>query len=421
VITANPGSSLAAAATVIIVFAAGLLRQVGVPKLQTMWAEDGRVFLQCAYDSGGLACLGQPYQGYLHLVPRAIAIAAGTVSPGSASAMIAILAALVAAGAAAVAGRSIADATASPLAGLLGGVGLALVWQAGREILGNTANLHWILFAATSIAIVCSWLGAPITRGTILLAGLAGLTSPFSPFLALASAGAVAMRRSRAWLLFTVAACTAVVQGLVEATSNRESAPGTPATATGVVDFLWSEVIRRGFFGPVPMPAGLIVPVLITIALVSIVWVVRDREIEIRAASGVAFLVGIGFALCVLSIVLNPFPEPQPRYAYPPTAMMVAALALAGGYLATGLARGSPRARSVGRVVMPAIALLVGVGFALSFRLQSRASAGPDVPAEIVSAAEACPIGSFATIPIAPSPATTAWFVRISCSRLAAP
>ena len=341
--------------------------------------------------------------------------------PGSASATIAILATIVAAGAAAIACRSIADATASPLAGLLGGVGLALVWQAGREILGNTANVHWILFGATSIAIVCSWLGARITLGTILLAGITGLTSPFSPFLAVASAGAVALRRPRAWSLFTVSASTAVVQGLVEATSTRESAPGSAVTATGLVEFLRTEVIRRGFFGPVPMPAGLLVPVLITIVLVCIVWVVRDREIEIKAVSGVVFLVGIGFALCALSIALNPFPEPQPRYAYPPTAMMVAALALGGGYLATGLGRGSPRARRVGQVVMPAIVLLVGVGFALSFRLQSRASAGPDVPAEIVSAARACPVGSFATIPIAPWPATTAWFVRIPCSRLAAP
>jgi hypothetical protein len=76
------------------------------------------------------------------------------------------------------------------------------------------------------------------------------------------------------------------------------------------------------------MPAGLLVPVLIALVLVSIVWLVRDHGVGIRAVLGVAFLVGIGFALCALSIVLNPFPEPQPRYAYPPTAMMVAAPAM---------------------------------------------------------------------------------------------
>ena len=66
---AIPRSSLAVAATAIIVFAAGLLRQVGVPKVQTIWAEDGRVFLQCVYDSSGLGCVGEPYQGYLRSRP----------------------------------------------------------------------------------------------------------------------------------------------------------------------------------------------------------------------------------------------------------------------------------------------------------------------------------------------------------------
>src|SRR5688572_18619649 len=71
-------TTVAIVAGAVIVFAAALFRQVGVPKIATVWAEDGAVFLQCAYDDGPLGCVARPYQGYFHLVPRAIAAVAST-------------------------------------------------------------------------------------------------------------------------------------------------------------------------------------------------------------------------------------------------------------------------------------------------------------------------------------------------------
>ena len=39
----------------------------------TLWAEDGRNFIQDAVNHGPLASLAIPYAGYLHTIPRLIA------------------------------------------------------------------------------------------------------------------------------------------------------------------------------------------------------------------------------------------------------------------------------------------------------------------------------------------------------------
>jgi hypothetical protein len=412
-------SVAAAALAAIIVFAAALIRQVGVPKVETLWAEDGAVFLQCAYDHEPLSCVAQSYQGYIHLVPRLVAAIASAVPPAAAPATFAILAALAAAGAAAIAARSIAEATSSPLAGLLGGAGLGLVWQAGREILGNAANVHWVLFGVTIIAIVCSWLGARISPWAIGMAGITGLTSAFSPLLALLSLGAVVTRRPRALLLFIVSTCSAIVQATVELTSHRVVPTGPTLTASQVIGFFKDEVFRHGFFGEVPLPPDLVVPVLVAVTLAGVMFVEPDRKVAVRVALAVGVLVATGVGICAVSLVLNR--SLNLRYAYFPAAMMVAALAVAGGSVARGLGRGSARARRWEPIAMPSIIVLVGIGFALSFRLQARASNGPDVAAEIPAAAAGCAGGSVVMILISPRPASDDWTVTIPCSRLAMP
>jgi hypothetical protein len=416
------GPSIAASiaavlAVAVIVFAAAVLRQTGIPKIETLWAEDGAVFLQCAYEQGPLGCLG-PYQGYFQLVPRLIAGLAGMVPPEAGPPTVAILAALVAAGSAAVAARAIIDVTSSPLAGLLGGIGLGLVWQAGREVLGNASNVHWVLLCAATIAVVCSWLGARISLWTLALVALAGLTSPFAPLIAALAVGSVALRRPRAWPLVLVAGGTALAQVVVELTSPRTVPPGEAITVGTVLKFLRDEVIGHGFFGDVPMPAGLIVPALIVVALAGVAIIERDRRIAVRISIVVATLVVTGLAVCVASIIFNR--GTNPRYAFLPTSLMVAALAVAGGLLAGVLGRRSPTAGRWAPMLLPLIVAVVGVGFALSFRLEARASTGPDVPAEI-HAIGACPAGSSATVIISPLRATNPWLMKIPCSRMAPP
>jgi predicted proteasome-type protease len=59
------------------------------------------------------------------------------------------------------------------------------------------------------------------------------------------------------------------------------------------------------------------------------------------------------------------------------------------------------------------------VGFGLSFRLEARASAGPDVVAAYREAREACAPGVGALrLVTAPDPASGRWSVTIPCSRV---
>ena len=411
------GMAAAAIAAATIMFLAAVLRQEGVPKLSTLWAEDGAVFLQCGYLGSPLVCVGQAYQGYLHIVPRLISLVAVSLPPSAVAATIGLLAALVAALAAAVVAWSIADLTRSPLAGVIGASGLALVWQAGREVLGNTANLHWVLVAATLVAIGCAWLGGRISMASIALAVAACLTSGFAPVVVLAGGIAALLRRPRAATLCLASGAATAIQLAIELTTARSAAGTTPIPLRDVTEFMRHEVIRNGFFGDVPLAVGLVVPALLVATLIGLVVATTDRRRTARTIAVVLAMVGAGLGLCVLSILVNR--ALNPRYAYLPAAMTIAALGVAAGILARDLAGPVGRFGRAAPAVLPVVAIILGIGFGASFRLESRASAGPDVPSQIAEAAAHCSQAATATIFISPRPASSEWLVRIPCELIA--
>jgi hypothetical protein len=49
-----------------------LLRQEGAPAIDTLWGEDGKVFLANALREGPLAPVLDPYAGYIHVLPRLV-------------------------------------------------------------------------------------------------------------------------------------------------------------------------------------------------------------------------------------------------------------------------------------------------------------------------------------------------------------
>ncbi len=117
----------------------------------TLWAEDGRNFLQDAVNHGPLASLSIPYAGYLHTIPRLIAgfAVAFVPVPQWADAMTAgscvvagILAAVVF-----VCTRDVVPWLPGRI--LIAGL-TVLAPLAPREVLGNAANIHslvlWTVF-----------------------------------------------------------------------------------------------------------------------------------------------------------------------------------------------------------------------------------------------------------------------------------
>lgn len=127
---------------------ASLLRQAGIPPTETIWAEDASIFLQGAYH-GDADVLVRPYVGYLHVVPRIVAEVAAAVPPWRASAVFALAAAVVTAGAAVVTWFATGGLLRSPW--LRGALAALVVLQPAAilESLNSIALVQWHLaFAA---------------------------------------------------------------------------------------------------------------------------------------------------------------------------------------------------------------------------------------------------------------------------------
>jgi hypothetical protein len=175
-----------------------LARQRGVPVWNSLWAEDGRVFLSGALQDFPGTFFEQN-GGYLHVVPRAIAgivallpirEAAAGMAVGSAAA-IALIAGFVYA-----ASSEVLEARSARL-GLAATVLLLPV--PGHELLANTTNLHFYLLFACFWALLWQVESAVALGARGLLVVATALSDPISAlFLPLAIVAPVARRSVRA-------------------------------------------------------------------------------------------------------------------------------------------------------------------------------------------------------------------------------
>lgn len=171
-----PRPAVVAAVAVLIgtVGAALAWLRLPVTARDTLWAEDGRDFLQGAIDAG-FAETFAPYGGYLHVIPRIIAGFAAALPVESMAIAMTAGSCLVAGGCAAVvwlcARRILLPAHAVLLAALT-----VLAPLAAREVLGNTANLHTLMMWTLLWLLLVTPRRATIAVASAILAALAALT-----------------------------------------------------------------------------------------------------------------------------------------------------------------------------------------------------------------------------------------------------
>ena len=180
-----------------------LLRLGFSASLNTIWAEDGPIYLQGALTQGFWHDLFTPYAGYLVVVPRLIAEAATVVPLEQAAAAISILSAFFAA----LSGLAVWVAAGGHVRNpyLRGGLALATVLAAaaGQETLDSAAYVPWYMLFASFWLLF--WrprtLAAAVAGGLFLLA--TGLSTPgvwfFAP-VALLRAASFRDRRDGALL-----------------------------------------------------------------------------------------------------------------------------------------------------------------------------------------------------------------------------
>lgn len=133
-----------------------LARQSGVPSYETIWAEDGAVFLTEALRGPLVDTIFRPHGSYLQVVPRLVGAIVSPVPLAQAALAVSLASALV------VAALSVFTFWASGSAGFLRTTGaraalaaiVVLLPAAAYETNATLANLHWYLIFAAFWALV---------------------------------------------------------------------------------------------------------------------------------------------------------------------------------------------------------------------------------------------------------------------------
>ena len=223
-----------------------LLRLGLSTSLNTVWAEDGPIYLQAALSQGFWDALFSPYAGYLVLVPRLIGEAGAAVPLQQAAATISIVSALVAA----LSGLAVWFASAGHIRDpyLRGALAIATVLAAtaGQETLNSAAYAPWFMLVAAFWLLFFRprGLSAAILAGLFLLA--TGLSTPgVWFFLPLAALRAVTAANKRDAILVGGYAVGAAVQ--VPVVLGQQQDPGL--WTSNIWTAYLQRVVDSGIFG----------------------------------------------------------------------------------------------------------------------------------------------------------------------------
>lgn len=182
----NPGVLLLAVWVAVMTFLQ-VDRQPGVPSWDSIWQEDGGIFLSDALARPFFSTLADPYNAYLHLAPRLIAGAAAALPLKGAAVVLSVGSALVVSVLSVYvyfASSSLLRSTAARV--VLSGLFVLLPAMA-YETTANAANVHWyLLFACFWVFLVredgSPWVvaGAAVAVAAVLSDPMAGLFLPLA-------------------------------------------------------------------------------------------------------------------------------------------------------------------------------------------------------------------------------------------------
>jgi hypothetical protein len=402
-----------------------LVRQAGAPAVDTMWAEDGEVFLSGALRRGALAPLFSPYAGYVNAVPR---LAGGLVSVFP----LGLAATLFAAGSAAVVGclslyvyGASRGLLTSRWARVLLAAMVVLLPALAWESMNNATNLQWSFILPCFLALSVVPTSRTETLAAVGVALLAALTAPTTLLLVPMAAVRLARRTSRrASLVAGAFLAGAIVQAGAALVADFDPfrAPTEPFDIPGLYGF---RVVGSLLAGEWVLPSawrsaglsfgyGMLVVAAGFVALGMLRRPDRRLPIAVAAGSSVAFY---GFPVLVRGTSLvtpvgdNIDLAVGSKWVVAPVLLL--ALALFMSFEPRGRAAGGwPRSSAV---VALALVLAIGVALVIGFRVENGRSSGPRWSAEVAAAEARCRGGaSNVSIPIAPP----GWEVGAPCGQL---
>lgn len=391
----------------------------------TLWAEDARRFLESAVAAGPAPAVLTPYAGYLHTVPRLIAGAAVQFAPVRSWALVMSAGScIVAAGVAAlvfVLSRDVVEGIVPRL--LLAAITL-LDPLSPREVLGNTANLHWYFLWLSPWLLLYrprSRVGAWLLGTVALLASLTEIQLLFATPLI-----AWRWRDRRRWpvrALFLLGVITQLVVTLTDPRGAGGSALiGIPSLALGYlvnavlpIVLPSSQSVGWAFTHGGPLIGIVILATLLAVAMWGIVHsrgVVRTLFIVLPVSSMVLYTAAVEATPAAFSdySAYSPKQWEAPwidRYGVVPSLLLLAVIPLA-------LSLTRRVTRMIGAVALIAVLL------AQFTPTQTRRDGGPLLSTQVASASQLCTSEPPATLTKLRGAPGGTWLVWVSCARIRA-
>jgi hypothetical protein len=411
-------------AVVLLLSAAVALFRLPPGRLDTIWAEDGVVFLRQAEESMGLGPLFRPYSGYLHLLPRLVAEVASWLPLHLAGLVFSISAALVvgtASWSVWVFGRA-----HLPSPWLRGGLAaaVALVPAGGLEAADNVANSHWFLIFAAFWALIGRRRSAWGHVLPALIVMLAALSDPLAVVLLPLALGRLVLLPRREWWVAGTYLIAMTVQLIVVLSAERTTGarPAAMEIAFGyALRVVSTSIVGNGGTQRLVGAGGreLVWTVGVVIAAALLVALLFSRP-ERRPLIVTAAVASVGL-FCVESLfALNVEYPPagalandlhlSARYTIVPSLLLLSALAVAAQGVAERLS-GSWRALVLVTALVP-VALMAG--FDYRSEPDPRATA-PEWSDSVEGAEQECAAGGPDQVVVLPIAPTEPWAVELTC------
>ena len=403
------------------------------PAWDSLYVEDGQVFLGQAVGQHAWDTFATSHLGYLHSAARAITEVATWLPLERAPLVMALLTSLLVAVLALYVFEASAAWIASPLLRAAVGLAVVLVPVTARDIAGTVANLHWYLIYASFWAVVCPWRTRGWLAASVAVALVSVLTDPLTAvLLPLGLVLAVRARERSAW-----AGPGAIVLGvLVQLVLRDEGAERVSGVDVGAIPRIFAERVTSStlvgdgqlfdvFDGRTGSPFAWGSLVLVAVAVGVGLSRLSGRRRWLLASSAALsltfFLIPVinrGTELLVPDV---PWALGASRYMYLPVMFLVTGLVAAADRAERG--DGRPRLREL------ALVLLVVVPIALDYRAPHRTEGEPRWGPAVAEAEEACrvgrPVGSVTLTgdagdrtAIIPTHRLGHWYVPIDCSDL---
>jgi hypothetical protein len=403
------------------VWLAELTRQLGTPSWDTIWAEDGTVFLNGAWNAHFLHSLTTPDAGYLEVVPRLLAQVVVVFPVAEAATVTALFAAAVAASASALVFVASAEAIRSLVPRLIVALAPAIASVSGPELLANFANLHWYLIFASFWALIWRKTTWPSLMATGAVLAAATLSDPLTGLYApLAIALCAYRRRAADFAMLGVLALGSAVQFAYD--GNRTTS--APVHGADLASIFGYHVTASLLFGDRFVPElwahlgyALIVATTVVIGA-GLVWALRRSGRPARIWMSTAILYSLGFFVAPMLVrgtapVWPPVsPAADSRYFFLPVLFIVAAFCI--GLDGVNLAiRGEDGWR------WPCLFLLgwAGLVTVLNYGIVNGRSAGPSWRDQVRVARTTCSSRAVTTVQLVISPGPP-WTVLVPCRDL---